>query len=102
MFVKDGEEVSAGQRLMQIDRAPYELQLRMAQATLARDEALLASAAAKEGHGQTLLKEHYIAADDYVQLKANNNSAAAIVEQDQAALDNVKLQLSYTMITARW
>jgi len=37
--VKDGEEVTAGQRLMQIDRAPYELQLRMAQATLARDEA---------------------------------------------------------------
>jgi multidrug efflux system membrane fusion protein len=92
--------VTAGQRLLQIDRAPYELQLRMAQATLARDEALLASATAKESHGQSLLGQHYIAGDDYVQLKANRDSAAAIVDQDKAALDNARLQLSYTTITA--
>lgn len=100
VFVHDGEEVKAGQRLLQIDPAPFALQVRMAQATLARDEALLENARAKANHGATLETARYLAPDDYTQLKTNMESAAATVDQDRAVLDNAKLQLSYSTITA--
>lgn len=100
VFVHDGQEVNAGQRLMQIDPAPFALQVRMAQATLARDEALLENAQAKAKHGATLEAARYLSPDDYTQLKTNMDSAAATVEQDRAALDNAKLQLTYSTITA--
>ena len=100
VFVHDGEEVKAGQRLLQIDPTPFALQVRMAQATLARDEALLENARAKANHGATLETAHYLSPDDYTQLKTNMDSAAATVEQDRAALDNAKLQLGYSTIAA--
>lgn len=100
VFVKDGQEVTAGQKLLQIDPALYVLQLRMAQATLARDEALLENARSKAKHGETLLAQHYLAQDDYTQLKTSMDVAAATVEQDKASLDTARLQLGYTTVTA--
>lgn len=100
VFAHDGDEVKAGQRLLQIDPAPFALQVRMAQAALARDRALLENARAKANHGATLETARYLSPDDYTQLKTNMDSAAATVDQDRAALDNAKLQLSYSTITA--
>jgi len=100
VYVHDGDEVRAGERLFQIDPAPFELQVRMAQATLARDRALLENARAKEHHGAELEQQHYIAADAFTQLETDLASAAAVVDQDRAALDNAKLQLQYATITA--
>lgn len=100
VFVRDGDEVKAGQRLLQIDPAPFELQVRMAQATLARDQALLENARAKAAHGAELQEQHYVSSDDYTQLKTDMESAAATVDQDRAALDSAKLQLNYATITA--
>jgi multidrug efflux pump subunit AcrA (membrane-fusion protein) len=42
VFVKEGDRVTAGQRLGQIDRRPYERNLRVTQATLAEAESKLA------------------------------------------------------------
>jgi multidrug efflux system membrane fusion protein len=100
VYVRDGDEVKAGQRLMQIDPAPFELQKRMAQAALDRDIAKLDNAAAKSKRGETLFADHYISIDEHAQLQTDLESAAATVAADRAALDNAKLQLSYTMITA--
>ena len=100
VFVRDGEEVKAGQRLLQIDPVPFDLQLRMAQATLARDEAKLENARAKANHGAQLQDQHYISQDEYTQLRTDMDGAAATVEQDRASVDNAKLQLSYATITA--
>ena len=100
VFVRDGEEVRAGQRLLQIDSAPFELQVRMAHATLSRDQALLENARAKANHGAELLTQNYISSDAYTQLKTDMDSAAANVDQDRAALDSARLQLGYSTITA--
>jgi multidrug efflux system membrane fusion protein len=100
VFVRDGEEVKAGQPLIQIDPAPFQLQIRMAQATLARDEAQLANAEAKAKHGAELHDAKYISAEEYAQLNTDREAAAAVVAQDRAALDNAKLQLSYSTIIA--
>ncbi len=100
VFVRDGDEVRAGQPLLQIDPAPFEIQLRLAQATLAGNEARLQNAKAKAEHGRRLIEQHYISTDEYTQLKTDLDAAAAVVEQDRAAVDNAKLQLSYARIVA--
>jgi multidrug efflux system membrane fusion protein len=100
VFVRDGEEVKAGQRLLQIDPVPFQLQLRMAQATLDRDEARLTNARAKADHAASLLNQHYISQDDYTQLKSDLDGAVATVDQDRAARDYARVQLDYATITA--
>src|SRR5262245_9683685 len=100
VFVADGAEVRAGAPLIQIDPAQYEIQLRVAQATLARDPARLENARTKEAHGRALLGQRFISQDDHAQLKSDLDAAAATVALDRAAVDNAQLQLDYATIKA--
>ncbi len=52
VFVADGQDVKAGEPLIQIDPAPLDIQLRIARATLARDEATLGQRAVESGSRQ--------------------------------------------------
>jgi membrane fusion protein, multidrug efflux system len=100
VFVADGEEVRAGQPLIQIDPAPLEIALRIARATLARDEATLANARSKAERGRSLLAQKFISEDAFTQLKSDLQFAEATVDADRAAVDNAALQLGYATITA--
>ncbi|HKE45146.1 MAG TPA: efflux RND transporter periplasmic adaptor subunit [Steroidobacteraceae bacterium] len=100
VFVADGAEVKAGQPLIQIDPAPFQIQLRMAQATLARDQARFENARTKEAHGRALVKQRFISEDDHAQLKSDLDAADATVAMDRAAVDNAQLQLDYATIKA--
>ena len=100
VLVADGEEVRADQPLIQIDPAPLEILLRIARATLARDEATLANAISKEQRGDALLAQKFISVDAYKQLRTDREFAKATVDADHAAVDNAALQLSYATIRA--
>jgi membrane fusion protein, multidrug efflux system len=100
VLVSDGQEVARNQPLFQIDPAPFEIQLRGAQADLARDEAKLENARTKAEHGKMILADHFISPDDYTQLKTDFDSAQATVDADRAARDNAALQLGYATIRA--
>jgi multidrug efflux system membrane fusion protein len=100
VLVHDGDEVKAGQALIQIDPVPFQLQVRMAEATLAKDEAQLANAESKAKRGADLHAIKYISAEEFAQLQTDRDAAAATVAQDRASLDNAKLQLSYSTIVA--
>ena len=100
VLVKDGQDVKADQALVQIDPQPLRIQVRTAEANLARDSAQLDDAHAKEARGRALLAQHYISNEEYLQLKANLDSAAATVRADRAALDQAKLQLGYSTVRA--
>ncbi len=100
VFVADGQEVKAGESLLQIDPVPLEIQLRIARATLARDEATLANAQSKANRGKSMLAQKFISEDAYTQLKTDLQFAQATVDADRATVDNAALQLSYTTITA--
>jgi multidrug efflux system membrane fusion protein len=100
VFIADGAEVRAGEPLIQIDPAPYQIQLRVAQATLARDQARLENARTKETHGRALLSQRFISQDDHAQLKSDLDAADATVALDSAAVDNAQLQLDYATIRA--
>ena len=100
VLVQDGDEVRAGQPLMQIDPQPLSIALRMAQATLARDQSLLENARAKLHRGQEMVGQHFISDDDFTQLKTSYDGAVATVDADRATVDSAKLQLSYATIVA--
>jgi multidrug efflux system membrane fusion protein len=100
VFVADGQDVKAGEPLLQIDPEPLRIQVRMSEANLQRDVAKEEDAKAKEGRGRAVLDQHYISQNDYAQLKSNLDSATATVASDRAMLDQAKLQLTYTTIRA--
>lgn len=122
----DGANVRKGQLLFTIDPRPFEANLKQAQANLAKDvaakkqaEANLAREVARENWGRAqvnryrvLVEQGVVAREQYEQirvdydtLKANSEAARAAVRSadetikvDQAAIDNVKVQLSYCFI----
>ena len=52
VLVNDGQDVKAGEPLLQIDPQPLRIQVRVAEANLARDKAQLEDASAKEARGK--------------------------------------------------
>lgn len=100
VWVRDGEEVKAGQRLVEIDPAPFQIAVRAAAAALARDSALLENTRAKRDEGRRLFEQKFISADALTQLETDYDAASATVESDRAALDNARLQSSYATIVA--
>src|SRR5690606_18192944 len=96
----EGQRVKAGDLLAQIDPRPYEVALAQAQGQQQQNQALLANARRDLQRYQTLFKQDSIA-------RQQLDTQAALVRQyegtqkvDQAAVDDAKLQLSYTRITA--
>jgi multidrug efflux system membrane fusion protein len=96
----EGELVKQGQVLAEIDPRPYQVQLEMAQATLARDRALLDNAKVDVERYRKLLATDAIPKqqlDTQIALVAQYEAAT---QQDTANIDNAKLQLVYAKVTA--
>jgi membrane fusion protein, multidrug efflux system len=98
---KEGQQVTKGQLLAVIDPRPYQVQLSQAQATLFRDQAQLRDARLNYQRFKGLLQESGAMSQQQV------DTQAALVDQyegavrnDQALIDNAKLQLSYCHITS--
>jgi membrane fusion protein, multidrug efflux system len=97
---REGELVKSGQLLAQIDPRPFEVALAQAQAQLARDQAQLQSARVDLTRYQGLLATDSIAGQQVDTQAALVSQLDAAVAADKAVVDNAKLQLSYTRITA--
>src|SRR5262245_2948959 len=100
VFFTEGQDVSVGDRLVEIDPRPFQATLGQAEATLAKDQALLDSAQKDEARYRELLRRELIARQQYDQALANANALAATVKADRAVVDNAKLQVGYTLIRA--
>lgn len=96
----EGQLVQKDQLLFTVDPRPFQIALQQAQANLAKDQAQLNNARLNLQRNEKLLKKGYVAAQDYDQLRANEEALAATVKADQAAVADAQLQLSYTQITA--
>lgn len=96
----EGQMVTKGQVLAQMDARPYRLALAQAQANLARDQAQLADAQRDLGRYRTLLAQDSIARQQVdtqaTLVKQLENTVAA----DEALVGTAKLNLEYTTITA--
>jgi multidrug efflux system membrane fusion protein len=124
----EGDFVKAGQPLFTVDQRPYQAALDQAEATLARDKALLVQAEAQlqkdiagdqynSAESKRLASLHergLVPRDQTEQSKASADASAALVNADkaniegakatlvaqQAAVETAKLQLGYCQIRA--
>ena len=96
----EGETVTAGQFLAQIDPRPYQIQLEQDQAAYAKDAAVLGQARADLARYAKLLAQDSISeqqVDDQQYLVQQEQGTLA---SDQANIDSAKLNLVYCHITA--
>jgi multidrug efflux system membrane fusion protein len=128
VYFQEGQQVTAGQLLFEIDPEPLQRQIAETQADLAkdaaleqqaranvtRDEAQLKQSKSQAERGLELQKEGIFSKEQTEQLVATNDSASASREADQAAVESsvaaensdrarlaqTQLQLAYTKITA--
>jgi multidrug efflux system membrane fusion protein len=97
---KEGDLVQAGQPLIEIDPRPFEVQLEQGEAALAHDQALLANAKIDLERYTQLAKTDAIPTQQLDTQKALVAQYEATLKQDQANIDNAKLQLAYSKIAA--
>jgi multidrug efflux system membrane fusion protein len=95
---KEGDEVTKGALLFEIDPRPLAATLKQAQASLLKDKALLDRAVEQEKRYKDLLQKNFISPDAYDQVKTNMDSAAATVRGDEATIESARLQLEYCTI----
>ena len=96
----EGEDVTAGKVLAQIDDAPFKAQLQQAEAKKAQDEALLANARLDLDRYLDLTKRNVISPQQYDTQKSLVIQIEATIKADQAAIESAKVQLAYATITA--
>ena len=95
---KEGGEVKAGQRLYQIDPAPYIAALNSATASLQKAEANLASTTAQAERFKVLVAANAVSKQDYDNAVATQGQAAADVATGKAAVAMAQINLGYTNV----
>lgn len=97
---KEGDEVRAGQVLFQIDPQPYKAALDQATANLARDLASWHDAQAEAERYTQLAKQDYVTKEQVDQMVATEGQDAAMTKADSAAIEQARINLQWTTITA--
>jgi multidrug efflux system membrane fusion protein len=97
---REGQEVKQGDLLAVIDPRPYEVQLSQAEATLFKDQSALKDARLNLQRFQELYKDGVIPKQQLDTQGSLEGQLDGAVRADQAQVDNVKLNLVYTHITA--
>ena len=96
----EGQQVSQGQFLAQIDPRPYQIQLEQYQAALAKDSASLAQARSDLARYETLAAQDSISAQQVADQRFLVAQDDALTKSDQANIDSAKLNLAYCHITS--
>jgi membrane fusion protein, multidrug efflux system len=95
---KEGELVTAGQQLYQIDPAPYEATLGSARATLAHARASLTAAKLTAERYAALAEAHAVSRQDYDNAVATLGQDQADVASGDAAVRAAQINLAYTRV----
>jgi len=96
----EGQDVEKGQLLFTIDRRPFELALRQAQAQLAKNSGQSKTAEAQRARYAALLKSGLVSQEQHDAVAAQANSLQSSMAADQVQIENAQLQLQYTEIRA--
>lgn len=100
VLFREGQTVKAGDLLAEIDPRPFQVQLTQAEGQMARDQALLANAQIDLERYRTLFAQDSVAKQQLDTQQALVKQYEGAVKVDQGVVDNARLQLSYTRITA--
>lgn len=96
----EGQLVEEGQLLVEIDPRPFQVQLAQAEGQMARDRAQLDVAKRTLQRNKDLLDQGIIARQMYDDQQATVGQYEGAVQVDQALIDQAKLQLTYSRVTA--
>lgn len=95
---KEGDLVTGGQQLYQIDPAPYEATLASARATLAHARASVTAAKLTADRYQALAEAHAVSRQDYDNAVATLLQDEADVASGEAAVRTAEINLAYTEV----
>ncbi len=96
----EGQLVKAGELLAEIDPRPFQAQLTQVEGQMARDQALLSNARIDVERYRTLYAQDSIAKQQVDTQEALVRQYEGTVKFDQGQIDNIRLQLTYSRITA--
>src|SRR5919108_4330852 len=96
----EGDDVSAGQVLFQIDPRPFQAALDQAKAVLARDQAQAQAAELDAQRYAELVKRDYVTKSDYDAKRAAADALQATLRADSAAVANAALNREWAAIRA--
>lgn len=98
---KEGQEVKKGDLLVVVDPRPYEVALAQAQANLAKDVASQKDAKVNLDRDQALYDNGGVVSKQQLDTQGSLvGQLDGAIQADKAAIDNAKLNLVYTHITA--
>ena len=98
VLFKEGQQVKAGDVLVQVDPRPFAIQLHSAQAALARDQANLANAKKNLDRYKTLRDQNLIPQQQVDDQQAMVDQLAATTMSDRATIESAQLNLDYARI----
>src|SRR5215472_6149440 len=96
----EGQMVHEGDSLVEVDPRPFQAQLTQAEGQLARDKALLENAHVDLDRYQTAYSKNAIPKQQLDTQHATVHQYEGTVKFDQGQVDNARLQLNYSHITA--
>ncbi len=96
----EGSVIKAGELLYQIDPASYQAALAIAEATQAKSEALEYSARLRSTRYLTLVRNKAVSEQEQIDAEATWKQTLAEVAAAKAAVQNARINLEYTRVTA--
>ena len=96
----EGQHVKQGDVLIRLDPTDFSARLQQAEATAARDEALIAKSRADTSRYTALKDRNFVSEEKVNDIRTNEAAAAANLRASRAAAEVLRLQLSYATIRA--
>jgi membrane fusion protein, multidrug efflux system len=96
----EGQDVTQGQLLFEVDPRPFQLALAQAEAVLAKDAAQNANAQAEVARYKALFDQGLIDREQYDSYISNAAATQATTGADQASVDTARLNVEFTRIAA--
>jgi membrane fusion protein, multidrug efflux system len=100
VLFEEGQDVKVGDALAVIDPRPFAAQLHQAEATRAKDQAMLVGAALDLERYKELVKKSYASQQQVDQQQAMVDQYKAQIDSDEAQIEYARTQLGYTTIRA--
>lgn len=100
VFFNEGDSVEAGEKLFEIDAAPYRAELAQAEAQVASNRAALLAAETQEKRLLPLADKGYVTQQEVLDAKAAAEQARAAVQVSQALIAAARVNVDRTVIRA--
>ncbi|GAC1357250.1 MAG: MdtA/MuxA family multidrug efflux RND transporter periplasmic adaptor subunit [Acidobacteriaceae bacterium] len=97
---REGQAVSKGQLLLEIDPRPYQAALAQAEGQLAKDQASAKNADAEAARYTALYQAGVVSKESQQTQISNAGQATGSIQADQAAIQAARVNLTYTRVTS--